>query len=139
MKFPAIILTLVASMISERAISQGVPSSQTGGGQSVAPGPAPLTPWTFPNRDANNAGTVTIVTAPAGGAMSIFGSDTRVESDVHPPPARKSAQLSRAPARAAAPAKPSGHPATVLTLLFLPALYAFWFRVRRPSRSLAGS
>jgi len=31
--------------------------------------------WTIPNRDKINAGTVTIITAPAGGATSIFGSD----------------------------------------------------------------
>ena len=31
--------------------------------------------WTIPNREKVNAGTVTIITAPAGGATSIFGSD----------------------------------------------------------------
>jgi TRAP-type uncharacterized transport system substrate-binding protein len=31
--------------------------------------------WTLPNREKVNAGTVTIITAPAGGATSIFGSD----------------------------------------------------------------
>jgi TRAP-type uncharacterized transport system substrate-binding protein len=31
--------------------------------------------WTIPNKDKVNAGTVTIITAPAGGATSIFGSD----------------------------------------------------------------
>jgi TRAP-type uncharacterized transport system substrate-binding protein len=31
--------------------------------------------WTIPNRDKINAGTVTVITAPAGGATSIFGSD----------------------------------------------------------------
>ncbi len=35
----------------------------------------PLTPWKFPNHDAVNAGTVTIITAPAGGAKSVFASD----------------------------------------------------------------
>ncbi|MGZ6009950.1 MAG: TAXI family TRAP transporter solute-binding subunit [Rhizomicrobium sp.] len=41
---------------------------------------APPTPnaddkWTIPNKEKVNAGTVTIITAPAGGATSIFGSD----------------------------------------------------------------
>jgi TRAP-type uncharacterized transport system substrate-binding protein len=41
---------------------------------------APPTPnaddkWTLPNKEKVNAGTVTIITAPAGGATSIFGSD----------------------------------------------------------------
>jgi TRAP-type uncharacterized transport system substrate-binding protein len=31
--------------------------------------------WAIPNRDKINAGTVTVITAPAGGATSIFGSD----------------------------------------------------------------
>ena len=33
------------------------------------------TPWTFPDHDAVNAGTVTIITAPAGGAKSVFAAD----------------------------------------------------------------
>jgi TRAP-type uncharacterized transport system substrate-binding protein len=37
---------------------------------------SPLTNrWTFPNADAVNAGTVTIITAPAGGAKSVFAAD----------------------------------------------------------------
>jgi len=32
-------------------------------------------PWSMPNRDVMNANTVTIITAPAGGASAIFGSD----------------------------------------------------------------
>jgi TRAP-type uncharacterized transport system substrate-binding protein len=35
----------------------------------------PLKQWTFPDREAVNAGTVTIITAPAGGAKSVFASD----------------------------------------------------------------
>jgi TRAP-type uncharacterized transport system substrate-binding protein len=31
--------------------------------------------WTIPNKEKVNAGTVTVITAPAGGATSIFGSD----------------------------------------------------------------
>ena len=53
--------------------------AQTGAG----PGPrtdlqpvfTPLTQWKFPDRDAVNAGTVTIITAPAGGAKSVFAAD----------------------------------------------------------------
>src|SRR6266566_8747846 len=39
---------------------------------------APLTAddvWTIPDRDRVNEGTVTVITAPAGGATSVFGSD----------------------------------------------------------------
>src|SRR6266705_2217849 len=45
--------------------------------QQPAPN-APLTAddvWTIPDRDRVNEGTVTVITAPAGGATSIFGSD----------------------------------------------------------------
>src|SRR5215471_13696890 len=37
--------------------------------------PSPDDAWSLPNRDAMNANTVTIITAPAGGASAIFGSD----------------------------------------------------------------
>ena len=37
--------------------------------------PRPEDTWNLPNRDAMNANTVTIITAPAGGATAIFGSD----------------------------------------------------------------
>jgi TRAP-type uncharacterized transport system substrate-binding protein len=50
--------------------------------QHPAPQPpasnAPLTAddvWTIPDRDRINEGTVTVITAPAGGATSVFGSD----------------------------------------------------------------
>jgi uncharacterized protein len=45
--------------------------------QAVPPAgvPSPDETWTLPNRDAMNANTVTIITAPAGGATAIFGSD----------------------------------------------------------------
>jgi len=33
------------------------------------------TPWAFPDRDTVNADTVTIITAPAGGAKSVFAVD----------------------------------------------------------------
>ncbi len=42
---------------------------------TAKPAYAPLTRWTFPDRDAVNAGTVTIITAPAGGAKSVFAAD----------------------------------------------------------------
>jgi TRAP-type uncharacterized transport system substrate-binding protein len=37
--------------------------------------PSPDDTWTVPNRDTMNANTVTVITAPAGGATAIFGSD----------------------------------------------------------------
>jgi TRAP-type uncharacterized transport system substrate-binding protein len=37
--------------------------------------PSPDDTWTLPNRDSMNANTVTVITAPAGGATAIFGSD----------------------------------------------------------------
>jgi TRAP-type uncharacterized transport system substrate-binding protein len=37
--------------------------------------PSPDDTWKMPNREAMNANTVTVITAPAGGATSIFGSD----------------------------------------------------------------
>jgi TRAP-type uncharacterized transport system substrate-binding protein len=43
------------------------------GSASAAPGPDET--WAMPNRDVMNANTVTIITAPAGGASAIFGSD----------------------------------------------------------------
>ena len=55
--------------------------------QGATPAPAarqPIAPaiagdadetWTIPNRDRINEGTVTVITAPAGGATSVFGSD----------------------------------------------------------------
>src|SRR5215475_3512567 len=45
--------------------------------QTVPPGGVPRADetWSMPNRDVMNANTVTIITAPAGGASAIFGSD----------------------------------------------------------------
>ena len=44
--------------------------------QTPPPGvPGPNDVWKLPNHDAMNAGTVTVITAPAGGATSAFGSD----------------------------------------------------------------
>jgi len=46
-----------------------------GARQSVAPALSATDKWTLPKGDQINLGTVTVITAPAGGAMSIFGSD----------------------------------------------------------------
>lgn len=57
------------------ALAQTGPAAQPqpAGSQPVF---TPLTtPWTFPDHDAVNAGTVTIITAPAGGAKSVFAAD----------------------------------------------------------------
>ena len=57
------------------AVAQTGPASQPQSG-ATQPVFTPLTtPWTFPDRDAVNAGTVTIITAPAGGAKSVFAAD----------------------------------------------------------------
>src|SRR5262245_45409966 len=49
----------------------------TAAAQTVPPPgvPSPEATWALPNRDAMNANTVTVITAPAGGATAIFGSD----------------------------------------------------------------
>jgi TRAP-type uncharacterized transport system substrate-binding protein len=53
--------------------------------QDPPPGvPGPNDVWKIPNREVMNAGTVTVITAPAGGATSVFGSDmARVLDDVN--------------------------------------------------------
>jgi TRAP-type uncharacterized transport system, periplasmic component len=57
------------------AVAQTGPAAQPPSGSSE-PVFTPLTTrWTFPNPDAVNAGTVTIITAPAGGAKSVFAAD----------------------------------------------------------------
>src|SRR5437879_6855132 len=48
--------------------------SQTAPRPSVA-GNGPDETWSIPDRNRINEGTVTVITAPAGGATSIFGSD----------------------------------------------------------------
>jgi TRAP-type uncharacterized transport system substrate-binding protein len=46
------------------------------------PGPDPNATWVIPDRNRINEGTVTVITAPAGGATSVFGSDmSRVLDD----------------------------------------------------------
>jgi TRAP-type uncharacterized transport system substrate-binding protein len=57
------------------AVAQTGPTAQPPPGSSE-PVFTPLnTQWAFPNPDAVNAGTVTIITAPAGGAKSVFAAD----------------------------------------------------------------
>ena len=57
------------------AVAQTGPAAQPPPGSSE-PVFTPLTArWAFPNPDAVNAGTVTIITAPAGGAKSVFAAD----------------------------------------------------------------
>ena len=57
------------------AVAQTGPTAQPPPGSSE-PLFTPLnTRWAFPNPDAVNAGTVTIITAPAGGAKSVFAAD----------------------------------------------------------------
>ena len=61
-------LSIVAFMlaVTAAAAQQAVPP----------PGmPKPQDTWTLPNRDAMNANSVTIISAPAGGATAIFASD----------------------------------------------------------------
>src|SRR5262252_2754979 len=57
---------------TQRAPQQTPPAAQQTPA-NVAPGPDDV--WTIPDRDRINEGTVTVITAPAGGATSIFGSD----------------------------------------------------------------
>jgi TRAP-type uncharacterized transport system substrate-binding protein len=53
-----------------------VAMSATASSQSPPAGvPGPDETWTLPDRDAINANTVTIITAPVGGATAIFGAD----------------------------------------------------------------
>jgi len=65
--FVASILAIVSGIVALQAAPQG-------GGPS--PGvPRPDDTWKLPDRNAMNANTVTVITAPAGGATAIFGSD----------------------------------------------------------------
>src|SRR5215469_1972744 len=56
-----LIIIVCGTALSQSARPEGVPS--------------PDDAWTLPNRDTMNANTVTVITAPAGGATAIFGSD----------------------------------------------------------------
>jgi TRAP-type uncharacterized transport system substrate-binding protein len=59
---------MIASLLPSVATAQTAPLRRV-----AAPSADDV--WTIPNRDKINSGTVTIITAPAGGATSIFGSD----------------------------------------------------------------
>src|ERR1700740_1197606 len=59
---PVVVMSMMCgTALPQSARPQGVPS--------------PDDTWALPNRDAMNANTVTVITAPAGGATAIFGSD----------------------------------------------------------------
>src|SRR5215471_9083325 len=60
---------LVISVLALVNVAAGLQAAPPGG----VPGPDET--WSMPNRDLMNANTVTIITAPAGGASAIFGSD----------------------------------------------------------------
>jgi len=55
--------------------------------------------WTIPNRERVNEGAVTIITAPAGGATSVFGSDMARVLDDDQTPLRVLPVLGRGPVR----------------------------------------
>ena len=59
---------MIASLLPSVAAAQTAPLRRV-----AAPGAEDV--WTIPNKDKINTGTVTVITAPAGGATSIFGSD----------------------------------------------------------------
>ena len=69
--------TAAVSLSLHDAVGQTAPAAPSPPpAQSQEPNFVPLTNrWTFPDRDAVNAGTVTIITAPAGGAKSVFAAD----------------------------------------------------------------
>jgi TRAP-type uncharacterized transport system substrate-binding protein len=70
----ALALAAVGSLLPD-ARAQGGPAAQLPPRASEQVFTPLTTPWTFPDRDAVNAGTVTIITAPAGGAKSVFAAD----------------------------------------------------------------
>ncbi len=71
----ALAAAAVASPWLHDALAQTGPVAQPQPGASEPVFTPLTTPWTFPNPDAVNAGTVTIITAPAGGAKSVFAAD----------------------------------------------------------------
>jgi len=81
-------LALAAAAVSlslQDAGAQTAPAVPTQA-TSQQPSFSPLTTrWTFPDPGAVNAGTVTIITAPAGGAKSVFAADmARVLDELRP-------------------------------------------------------
>ena len=71
--------------ITLAAAAAGLFSLHNAAAQSPPPGvPGPSDTWKLPNREAMNENTVTVITAPAGGATSVFGSDmARVLDDTN--------------------------------------------------------
>jgi TRAP-type uncharacterized transport system substrate-binding protein len=66
-----ILVCAALSMMPGSALPQTAPQPN-----SAAPSaPDPNDIWTIPDKERINAGTVTVITAPAGGATSVFGSD----------------------------------------------------------------
>jgi TRAP-type uncharacterized transport system substrate-binding protein len=61
-----LVSSIILSVVSGTAFPQAGPPAGM---------PGPDDAWKLPNRDDMNANTVTVITAPAGGATSIFGSD----------------------------------------------------------------
>ena len=66
---PIALVAAVSGVLSRDTVAQ------TGTAAPPQPIGSPLAPGTFPYRDAVNAGTVSIITAPAGGAKSVFAAD----------------------------------------------------------------
>ncbi len=66
---PIALIASTAGLWSRDTVAQSGPATPPQATES------PLTQWRFPDRDAVNAGTVTIITAPAGGAKSVFAAD----------------------------------------------------------------
>ena len=70
-----IAVCLVLCALAGNAISQTAP-------RPIVPSANPDETWSIPDRNRINEGTVTLITAPAGGATSVFGSDmSRVLDD----------------------------------------------------------
>ena len=63
-------LLLVASFVI--GVAPGIAVLQAAPPEGM---PSPTDTWKLPNREAMNANTVTVITAPAGGATATFGSD----------------------------------------------------------------
>ena len=61
-----LIAFLIMSVVSGTAMLRAAPPAGM---------PAPDDTWKLPDRESMNANTVTVITAPAGGATSVFGSD----------------------------------------------------------------
>jgi len=70
----ALVAAATGSVLPQ-AFGQTAPAAQPPAGATQPAFSALTTPWTFPDRDAVNAGTVTIITAPAGGTKSVFAAD----------------------------------------------------------------